>query len=207
MDTSAASLMPYSRKEMEVTQMKPKYSGALNKPMRPRKLGLLSNEDETQKVISDWIAEDRQNILTLCEHYKIPPGDGQFYQLALALAREIVPCFKEKLKEGKPKKWDDYTQCVLAVEIERLTEQGITQKDATKRLAKIEPWKSFLLGDSWDPATCKSADPADALKSQYKSATKLKLYSFTKNAFKYHEVTNTINEWNQEVLAIKKKNT
>lgn len=181
-----------------------KFKGELNKYMEPRIIGLLMNEDAIREKLAMWAEEDRQNIFVLCEHFGIPNGPDQFFSLALALARELVPCFQEKNKEGRPRKWDDYAYGVLAVEVERITNQGMTIDSAAKELAKRQPWNLFL--EKWDEDKSFGADPAEAIKTAYKSAKKRKLTGVVRQAFKFYELQGTIGEWESEVLSLKGNN-
>ncbi len=181
-----------------------KFDGALNKHREPRIIGLLMSEGDIQENSAKWAEEDKQNLFALCEYFGISEGPDQFYFLALALAREVVPCFQAKTKEGRPRKWDDYSRGVLAVEIERITSTGMSLNDATKEIATRPPWKSFL--EKWDDDKSLGADPAEALKTAYKSAKKSYFLSVARDAFKFHEMSGTIREWESLVLSLKGNN-
>lgn len=180
-----------------------KFEGALNKHREPRILGLLMSDDDIQEHCVKWVEEDNKNLLVLCEHFGIPKGPDQFYFLALALAREMVPCFQEKAKEGRPRKWNDYALGVLAVEIERITSTGVTLDNAAKALATRKPWNSFL--EKWDYGNSFSlgAAPDEAIKTAYKSAKKRIFSDVARKAFKWHELQGTIGEWESDVMSLK----
>lgn len=183
-----------------------KFEGALNKHREPRIIGLLMSDDDAKENHAKWAEEDMQNLLLLCEHFGISNGPDQFYFLALALAREVVPCFQEKTKEGRPRKWDDYALGLLAVEIERITDTGITLDNAAKALATRKPWDSFL--EKWDYGNSFSlgADPDEAIKTAYKSARKRIFTNVARDAFKWHELQGTVDEWESNVMSLKGNN-
>ena len=101
-----------------------KFNGRLNAYMDSRTIGLLMSQEETEEKCVQWANEDMQNLLLLCDHFDIDSGPNQFMALSLALARELVPCFQTKAKEGRPLKWDDYALGTLAVEIDRIVSSG-----------------------------------------------------------------------------------
>lgn len=176
------------------------FRSPLNKYREPRRLSLLATEEENQAEKEKWIDEDYQNLRLLCAHFGIASGDHQFTLLALELAKELVPCFQEKAKEGRPRKWDDFALGALAVELERITCSGITVDSAAKTLAKKEPWHSFL--ESWDQGSSSfGASPEDAIKTAYKQAKNNKWTAVMRDAFKAHEAFGTVQEWEADFLA------
>ncbi|KHF24519.1 hypothetical protein JV46_25520 [Solemya velum gill symbiont] len=82
-----------------------------------RKLGLLLSEEESKKIINEWIKEDEDKLKALCGYYGIETNIGMYRSLALALAREFLP---EKKKPKPPVKWNSMTGGALVVEVERL---------------------------------------------------------------------------------------
>lgn len=183
-----------------------KFDGVLNKHMEPRICGLMMSHDANKENYAKWADEDMQNLLLLCKRFGVPNGPDQFLFLALALAREVVPCFQEKPKEGRPRKWDDYSLGLLAVEIERITDTGMTLDNAAKALAIRKPWNSFL--EKWDDGNSFSlgADPDGAIKTAYKSAKKLPFTTIMRKAFKWHELQGTVGEWESDVMSLKGNN-
>ena len=182
-----------------------KFSGALNTYMEPRIIGLLMDDAEAQRKCAEWASEDIRNLRLLCEHFGIKDGPNQYLALSVALAREIVPCFQVKAKEGRPRKWTDRALGTLAVELERIVETGATLEEASKILAQKKPWSNFV--ESWYAGGNHfGAAPADALKTAYKSAIKNKFTRVVRDAFKYHVITSSVQEWDDEVLALKGNN-
>lgn len=176
----------------------------LNKFRESRRLSLLATEEENQAEKEKWAEEDIQNLRLLCAHFGIASGDHQFKLLALELAKQLVPCFQEKPKEGRPLKWDNFTLGVLAVELERLVETGATIDSAALTLAKKEPWLSFL--ESWDrDGSSLGPSPEDAIKTAYKKAKNTNWTRVTRDAFLGCKATGKINEWEDIVSEIERK--
>ena len=124
-----------------------------------------------------------------------------FYQLSLALAREMYP---EPKKRGRPSKWTSVNKGVLVVEIERLIDNddqfhGIEW--ACAQLAKREPWVSFLETKDGDFV----ADPAEALRQVYFASRSDKWATVARGSFKYHEYMGTVDTWDKEVFDCVKK--
>ncbi len=168
----------------------------LDTPMKPRIVGLLMTDEQVEAKCSEWAEEDMRNMLHLCEHYGIANSPSQFYELALHLAREHVPCFKVKPVEGRPKKWTDFLLGVLAVEIERLTATGATIQSAATTLAQRSPWCDLL--EQWDEAAAHfGSDPAEALKTAYKNSKKSPFLNICRSAFAHDEREGNTHEWDK----------
>jgi hypothetical protein len=177
-----------------------KFRWPLNEYKQPRRLSLLATEEQNLAEREKWIEEDYQNLRLLCAHFGIADGPHQFTLLALELAKELVPCFQEKAKEGRPRKWDDFALGALAVELERLTGAGFTIDNAAQTLAKKEPWRSFL--ESWEiDSSSFGASPEDAIKTAYKNAKKNNWTDVMRDAFKKHEAFGTLEEWDAKFIS------
>lgn len=178
--------------------------------------GLRFQSDETRKselvvaALREWLRddgslgdrlkkyseEDNAKLLLLCQHYGIQASPIMFYELALALARELYPELK---KRGRKSKWTALNKGALVVEVERLVRpnnQAHGVEWACNQLAKREPWASFLEtkeGDTIDP------DPAEALRKIYFNFRGDKWAGISRDAFKKYEQTNAIAEWEKHV--------
>jgi hypothetical protein len=95
-------------------------------------------------------------LALLARHYQIPVND--FRALALALARDFVPGFqfrdpliplthcgpqyRKEVKSGRPRLWDfDRGERLLSA-VEALATNGLTQREALKRLARQKEWSA-----------------------------------------------------------------
>lgn len=182
-----------------------KFTGVLGTHMAPRSVGLLESADDLEIKSRKWFTEDLKNLDLLCEYFNIPFGPNQYLALSLELAREVVPCFKVKAKEGRPRKWSELVLGMLAVEIERLVEAGNSLDAASKVLSTREPWASFL--EAWsDGASSLGAAPEEAILTAYKSAKKSKFTAIARDSFRYHQETQNIAGWDANVLAISGNN-
>jgi hypothetical protein len=161
-----------------------------------RRLGLLMDKAATQRTVAAWEKEDTEKLLLLCRNYGIQRGPSMFYELALALARELYP---EPKKPGRRSKWTVLNQGALVVEIERLvkprdTAHGVSW--AAGQLANQEPWKSFLETKESDTT---SPDPKEALRRVYYAFKEDKWAKVMRKAFKWHDHQGTIADWEKEV--------
>jgi len=178
--------------------MQKKFTGELATPIKPRQLGLLMSEADIREHKAKWANEDHRKLLLLCHHYAIAEGPHMFYLLALSLAQDFVDGFKERKPRGRKLKWTDLNKSVLVVEIERIRSDhtGGRANDprsvvwATKRLAKREPWKSFI-----EATGSGDSDPAEALRHAYYDFKDDKWVKITGDAYKMHKHEDTISEW------------
>lgn len=183
---------------------KKKFQGILAQPIEPRVVGILTSDEEVTNLTEKWAAEDYAKLRELAKHYEIDDGPFWGLQLARALAREFVPGFQEKKSAGRKSKWTDWHKGALVVEIERLVipndpAHGIEW--AANQLAKSEPWKSFI--DKKDSEN--SGDPGEALRKIYYAGKDLPTAKVMRNAFKYDEHTNSLNEWESSLIELVKK--
>lgn len=160
-----------------------------------RRLGLLMDEAAGQEKVAEWVKEDQSKLLLLCQHYGIQTNPFMFYELALALARKLYP---EPKKRGRKSKWTALNQGALVVEIERLTipndpARGVNW--ACTKLAKREPWESFLETKEGDT----TPDPAEALRQVYYDFKDNKWAAVMRDAFKMREHEDTVSEWDEQV--------
>lgn len=159
-----------------------------------------ANEQERAAAIREYIEDEYCRMVALADSLGIPNNLNRWYTLALHLAREHVPELGEAKRIGSPKKWGNFELGVLAVEIERALQRGErTIGSAAAVLAKREPWKSFLQVKG---GTYLGPDPVAALVKQYSIAGKAPFTSIVRKAFKYHEATDTVAEWDEWVLGI-----
>jgi hypothetical protein len=138
-----------------------------------------------------FFEEQLRKMSVLCEYYGIPPGAGQWYGLALALARELYPVPKKK---GRTK-WHRLAIMALVVEIERLAadpdDPARGAAWAAKQLATREPWRSFMNGN---------LDAAEALRKAYFGHRNDDWARLARDGFKRHEAQGTVDEWDAWVV-------
>lgn len=162
-----------------------------------RRFSLLMDDAAIKQQASRWAQEDHSRLLLLCQHYGIQTSPFLFYELALALARELYP---EPKKRGRKSKWTALNKGALVVEVERLHKpedpaHGVEW--ACQQIAKREPWKSFLEGKE---STVTSPDPAEALRQVYYDFRTDKWAAVMRDAFKWHEHEGVIGEWEKQVI-------
>jgi hypothetical protein len=161
-----------------------------------RQVGLLASDAEIQHLAKQSAEEDYSKLCLLCRHYRIQAGPIMFYELSLALARDLYP---EPKKPGRKSKWTTLNLGALVVEIERIArpeepDHGVAW--GAKQLAKREPWKTFVKakesGRTWP-------DPAEALRQAYYSFKDNRWAEVMRDVFKMHDHQGTIAAWEEQV--------
>lgn len=160
-----------------------------------RYLGLLATDEAKREQARAHDAEIADKLMQLIEHYGITPGPTQFYELSLALARDMYP---EPKKRGRKTKWGKFEKGVLVVEVERLVRRNDPARGiewACQILAKREPWASFVeIKDEGIP------NRADALKQIYFDFRADKWAKVTHEAFEYYKAVEGLDAWQSQYV-------
>lgn len=161
-----------------------------------RRVGLLMDGAAIQQLVAEWVSEDHAKLVMLCQKYGIGEGPAMFYQLALALARQLYP---EPKKRGRKSKWTALNKGALVVEVERVAQpedpaHGVEW--ACQQLSKRQPWALFL---ETKEGGASSPDPAEALRKIYFDFRNDKWAAVMRKAFGWHEHEGTIAEWEEQV--------
>ncbi|MFL9892420.1 hypothetical protein [Paraburkholderia sp. RL17-381-BIF-C] len=174
-----------------------RFKEALGKPIFVQPPGLIeifSSEEHAHRRYSDAANTARaEKLLLLFDHYDIP--HGRFAELAMALAIDFVPGFQvetERRRVGPRTKWDDLANGYLAVEIERLIEKNprLNVTSAAGHLAKREPWKDMVRG----------SNVGETLRQKYQEAKDDRWTTVCRDAYRYHEASGTLAEWDAAIL-------
>lgn len=171
-----------------------------------RKRGLLAaallDDGSLRDRSKEYSEEDSAKLLLLCQQYGIQSSPIMFYELALALAREIYP---EPKKRGRKSKWTALNKGALVVEVERLMRPNDPAHGvewACKQLSKREPWASFL--EEKGSGTL-GPDPAEALRQIYFDFRGDKWSAVSRDAFKMYEHEGAIEQWENCVIDFVRK--
>ena len=169
-------------------------NGPLRTRIEPRRLPLFVDETRQLEVVCQWMEEDHQKLLLLCDEMGVPEGPDRFYQLSLELARKHCIGFQERIPQSK---WTLVTRGCLVVEIERLTadrrkQPGHTVTWAADILSRRDEWAEFLGG--------KGERPDEALRVQYQKFKRDPFAKIWRKAFKWHEYSDTLSEWETLLL-------
>ena len=164
---------------------------------KPRLLAAALRDDGSfVDRIKKYSEEDNDKLLLLCRHYGIQASPFMFYELALALAREIYP---EPKKRGRKSKWTLRNKGVLVVEVERRVRQDKPEYGvawACSQLAKIEPWASFL--EKKEGVTL-NPDPAEALRQIYFDFRGDDWAEISRKKFREYKREGAIAKWEEQV--------
>ena len=167
--------------------------GPLKTKLKPRHLPLLASDEEQLHLNRTWDREDHDKLLLLCAEMGIDDGPSRFYDLALALARKQYAGFQQAAPLIK---WTDVTRGFLVVEIERLVGEGHDAKAAAGVVALRPEWKAFLSN---------TRDGGEGLRVQYQKFKDDRFAAVMRDAFKYCEIENTLDEWHLYLLEALKK--
>ena len=157
-----------------------------------RRFGLFADSEHVKQQIERWVSEDQEKLVLLTKQYGIQDGPMMFYQLALALARQIYPVSK---KRGRKEKWNVLRKMVLVVEVERRVRPGDKSHGiqwACKQLAKREPWVSLV--EKKEQGTL-GPDPAEALRQVYLAFRTDKFANVARDAFEMWKYEDKVEEW------------
>jgi|GEM_PF-1096102 len=156
----------------------------------------LMDDGSLSDITKQHVEEDYTKLLMLCQHYGIQSGPSMFFQLSLALAREIYP---EPKKRGRKSKWTDLNKGALVVEVERLVSPNDNSRGAAwacNQLANREPWKSFV---EEKEGGASSPDPAEALRQIYFDFRGDRWAEVSRNAFRQYEAEDYVQGWEKRV--------
>ena len=183
--------------------MKKVFTGILNKPMPPFKLGLLLNDEQIKEAISERINLEDNKLKLLAKHFEVEEND--YRGLCITLAKECgVPGFQPSAA-GRKKKWSPFVLSILYVEMKRQLQSlgGNKATEAAKVLAKQKHWLDFL--ESISESVGIYPNPAEAIRKAYYRSNKEKFSELTWKGYCYHEETNTVHDWDSLVIDILKK--
>ena len=161
--------------------------------------GLLESAQQIDNKVKDRLDEEYQRMLSVAGSFGFGTTDIDWYQVALKLAKEFVPELKENKPRGPKLKWGMFEKAMLAGEITRLKNTGLTIEQACEELCKEDVWKDFL--DQKENTY--GSDAKAALLKQYSSNSRES--SMGRKAYLYHEQTGDLNGWQKALNEIKKK--
>lgn len=168
----------------------------LEKPLEPIKLGLLADDAAINHAASERAAAEWDRMQALLEHFAIDPASpDKWYSLALRLAREHLPAFREAAKRGAPRRWDEVRLGYLHAEVDALKEAGLSVEDACRKLSQVSVWAAFLEPSQKDAARTLGPDPAEALRRAYFAGCDARWVSICKDARQYDLLVGGEERW------------
>lgn len=173
------------------------FDGELAQPMPPLEVGVLMSEVEQKRVIEERIQLENYKLGLLSERYGVNRGD--YFSLALALAREFVPGFKDEVARGRPFKWTPTAKGYLYVDVERkkseISELGIETRCVYECVAQLPRWSKFI---SNVEAKNRDPDPAETVRKKYQEAKSDPFCEICWKAFCLHKHSQTVEEWDNQ---------
>lgn len=122
--------------------MKYKYLGDLTKAIPTPAIGLLASNEEVAEATKAIQQEKYRKMILLFDAHNVVHGDWE--SLCFTLAEAHVTGFKFAEKKGVKTKWDVLLRAELVLAVKETGIENISE--ATRKLAKIEPWKSLATG-------------------------------------------------------------
>ena len=120
-----------------------KYTGTLNKGITRRRFGPLAASDahlsEANRIDSEMAAK----LPELFEVHGVEMGN--WFRLAMALAREHVPGFKVINPAGRPTEWEEYDKAEFRLDVDAfIINSGNTLPvtEAIRRARRLDAWRS-----------------------------------------------------------------
>lgn len=165
----------------------------------PLKFGLLETQSQINNKISYRSLEEYQRMTVIADSLGLGGASVDWYQVAWKLAKKYVPELKEYKPAGAKSKWGIFEKSMLAGEIYRLENSGLTLEQACAELSTYDVWKKFLDKKS----NTYGSDAKAALLKQYKAKspeTKLGIKSYL-----FYVHTDDMDGWQNELALIKKK--
>jgi hypothetical protein len=148
------------------------FGNELDEPREPRlpayAKAIAQGKEAILALQARYDDEDARKLILLCEHYGIELGPNALPDLAVALAEDFVPAFKDKAKPGPSAKWTRLSAGMLVAEMDELIDPKAKSRGpkwAAKELAKRHPWRHFLRRNS--AGATSDFDPGEALRQQY----------------------------------------
>ena len=165
----------------------------------PLKFGLLETQHQINNKISQRSLDEYQRMTAIAESLGLGGASLDWYQVALKLAKKHVPELKENKSAGAKSKWGMFERMMLAGEIYRLKNSGLTLDQACKELSTYDVWKQFLDQKS----NTYGSDAKAALLKQYKAKSRETEVGIKNYLFYVH--TNDMDGWQNQLALIKKK--
>lgn len=95
-----------------------------------------------KREVQDEFLGNVEKLYLLLDHYGIDPNDEyRFVLLSIELARELFPTSRT---QGPKTKWSKSVEAIFVIDMERLTNEGKTIRNAGIILARDPIWSSFM---------------------------------------------------------------
>lgn len=136
-----------------------KYTGKLAKPIVRRRVGLLMTDEQLASIDRAEFAELFSKLPLLAEAHGVSHGD--WFALAVSLARAHVPGFKFVEPAGRPVRWHALDKAHFKLDVDSFRATGKTLDASIRIVAKRDEWSAKVAG--MKPAALRqhyySADP------------------------------------------------
>jgi hypothetical protein len=188
---------------------KSRLTGELGKPLEPLPIKRLLADSSLIPAEAEKRHElNYKKLSALRDSYGIESNEIEWYELALALAKEFDPAFRVKKMEGRPKAWTLFFSVALYVDIEKIKRRYRIKSVpvAAAQLLKDQPlWQLFLDLRSTERKAHVSADPVEAIRKRFLFKEYSPLKKLTWKAYRTLDEDEFAGEWDKNVARELKK--
>ena len=119
-----------------------KYTGKLSKPIPRKRFGLLASEDDYKAEARSLTDEMFARLPLLAEAHGVPSGD--WFALALALAKEHVPGFNVVNPAGRKTEWGIAAKAEFRLDVDTIIKKnGLSVVEAIKLAIRRDRWSAI----------------------------------------------------------------
>lgn len=121
-----------------------KYAGKLSKPIVRRRVGLLASDEQRAAAVNAQVDELLSKLPLLAEAHGVRHGD--WFALAVSLARAHVPGFKLVEPAGRPTEWGVFDKAEFKLYVDSIRATGKTLDASIKYVSKSAKWSAKVAG-------------------------------------------------------------
>jgi hypothetical protein len=121
-----------------------KYKGRLSKPIVRRRVGPLASDEQRAAAVNAQVDELLSKLPLLADAHGVRHGD--WFALAVSLARAHVPGFKIVEPAGRPTEWSFFDKAEFRLYVDSIRGSGKTLDASIKYVAKSDKWSSKVAG-------------------------------------------------------------
>ena len=149
---------------------------------KPPKIGLLATKQEIITLATFQQNYELKVIQSLLNEYQV----NTIQSLVICLAEKFHPDFLSKHKRGAKLKWSEYLNALLAFEVDREKCRTSLRKTAILKVLEEPQWSQLARN---------SKDKFELFSKADKHGRNSKIYPCIEKHYKYLEITNQLDEW------------
>lgn len=155
-------------------------------PKKPKEIGLLATHEEVEIYLQNYCQYKKNVIEYLLDKYSMDSMENLLLYMAETFEQDLII----HKKRGAKTKWNELLNCLVAHEIQKIKNLGISQKTAIYQLLSQPRWQTLVKN---------STDQHGLINKANKVGKKSKLFSSVVKCHKFLKHTNCIDDWNELV--------